>query len=630
MRRGAGKRTLSLGTSLLATASLCVACSGGRSAGSTASQFLAAWDRGDGRALTALTYRPAPGFAASFASLTSALHATSVQRTAGPVTTRGANATVTVTSTYMLPEVGPWKETTELALVRHSGNWFVQWSPAVVANGMGPGQKLTFHPQWAPRADILGAGGTPLTSQQSHVVVGVEGSRVKDAASLSKLLEASGAPASSVSAALSAAADHPTLFEPVFTLSMDQYQSLGGSTGPLHQAPGTVFQQATARTASTAGLAAHLVGTVGPVTADELKKLGAPYTASSSVGQNGLEAYYEKQLAGAPGGKVQIIGSDGAAVSTLATFAPQPGRPVSTSIDPAVQRAAEQAVASLPGTAALVAMRVSTGEVLASVSLPESVPFDAALDGTFPPGSTFKILTSTALFQAGLSPSSPATCPPTVTVDGKSFHNAEGDQPASTVAQAFTESCNTAFVQLATSHLKASSFTAVASLFGLGAPVGMGYPAFPGRVPAPTDGAALAATSIGQAGVVVSPLDMASVAADVARGSVRPPRLVAGAPSDGVAPRPLDPAVVSDLKSMMASVVASGTASGTGLPAGTYAKTGTAEYGSGNPLPTDAWLVGWHGDLAFAMVVQDSKGDGGPVDGPVVARFLAAVPASYG
>ena len=74
---------------------------------------------------------------------------------------------------------------------------------------------------------------------------------------------------------------------------------------------------------------------------------------------------------------------------------------------------------------------------------------------------------------------------------------------------------------------------------------------------------------------------------------------------------------------MMASVVASGTAAGQGLPAGTYAKTGTAQYGSSAPLKTDAWLMGFNGTTAFACLVVDSTGDGGPTCGPIVATFLA-------
>jgi cell division protein FtsI/penicillin-binding protein 2 len=490
---------------------------------------------------------------------------------------------------------------------------------------MSFGDTLALVPEWAPRAAILGAGGRALTAEQSLVEVGVEGQRIKDPSGLSRLLVASGAPAASVSSALAAAAAHPTFFEPVIDLSIPQYQALGGDTGALYQAPGTVFERVTKRVAVTPGLAAHLVGTVGPITADELSRLGSPYTSSSIVGQSGLEAMYEKQLAGTPGGRIERRSASGQVQSTLASFPATVGKPVSTSIDPAVQQAAERAIAGVAGTAALVAVRVSTGQVLASESLPTSTPFDAALDGEFPPGSTFKVLTSTALFGSGLTPSSAASCPPSVTIDGETFHNAEGDQPVSTLGQAFTESCNTAFVQLASSHLSAANFLAVADLYGIGTPVRMGYPAFPGRVPEPRDGADLAATSIGQASVVASPLELAVVAGDVARGAVLAPRLVTGAVGQ-MAARPLPAAAVSNLHSLMASVVTSGTAAGTGLPPGTYAKTGTAQYGSGNPLPTDAWLMGWRGDVAFAMVVQNSNGNGGPVDGPVIARFLDALP----
>jgi len=79
---------------------------------------------------------------------------------------------------------------------------------------------------------------------------------------------------------------------------------------------------------------------------------------------------------------------------------------------------------------------------------------------------------------------------------------------------------------------------------------------------------------------------------------------------------------------MMSAVVAGGTAAGQGLPAGTYAKTGTAQYGTSKPLKTDAWLVGFRGDIAFAALVVDSGGNGGPTCGPIVARFLNGLPAA--
>jgi cell division protein FtsI/penicillin-binding protein 2 len=122
--------------------------------------------------------------------------------------------------------------------------------------------------------------------------------------------------------------------------------------------------------------------------------------------------------------------------------------------------------------------------------------------------------------------------------------------------------------------------------------------------------------------VLASPLAMAMVAASIDTGVVRAPVLVDGAPDAKVRTGRLPSAVVADLHTMMAQVVATGTASGKGLPPGTFAKTGTAQYGSAHPLHTDAWLVGFNGNLAFAMVVVNG-GEGGPTDGPLVAKFFS-------
>jgi cell division protein FtsI/penicillin-binding protein 2 len=134
-----------------------------------------------------------------------------------------------------------------------------------------------------------------------------------------------------------------------------------------------------------------------------------------------------------------------------------------------------------------------------------------------------------------------------LTIDGETFHNAEGEQPIETLDQAFTESCNTAFIELASTHLTTPDFTVVARLYGLQRVPQPGLPAFLADVPPPTAQTALAATAIGQAGVVVSPLGMATVAASVDSGAVRAPILVRGAPDDRVAAVRLPANVVSDL-----------------------------------------------------------------------------------
>ena len=148
--------------------------------------------------------------------------------------------------------------------------------------------------------------------------------------------------------------------------------------------PGTQFEQATARSAITPQLAAHLVGTVGPITADQLKALGPPYDASSQVGQTGLEYAAERQLAGTPTTKVIVETAGGSLVKTLASFPGRPGRPLSTSLDPRVQRAAETALAGVHKNVAMVAIRASTGQVLAVVSDPTSVAYNTGAPGRLP------------------------------------------------------------------------------------------------------------------------------------------------------------------------------------------------------------------------------------------------------
>ena len=198
----------------------------------------------------------------------------------------------------------------------------------------------------------------------------------------------------------------------------------------------------------------------------------------------------------------------------------------------------------------------------------------------------------------------------------------------STIGGAFTESCNTAFLRLALAHLAPADFPAVARLYGLQRTPRPGLPAFAASVPRPASPTELAADAMGQGRLTFSPLGMATVAAAIDSGVVRAPRLVAGAPDDRVPAARLPARITAALRQMMISVVTRGTAAGTGLPAGTHAKTGTAEYGTGPEarLKIDGWLMGYDGDIPFAIVTHNTGGpDGGPVDGPIIARFLDAL-----
>ncbi len=616
--RARSRAVISGCASALLAGTVLSACGGSASPGTTARSYLAGWAKRDWAAMRSLVASPPADFSSVNAAALTDLSVRRASYTAGTLRASGARASEPVSERLEISGLGLITIRTVLRLVQRSGKWLVAWSPATIAPALRSGGRLSLQTTWAPRAPILGAGGAPLTTQAPMVTIGVEGQRVRRPASLLTSLLAAGAARPAARNAITAAKARPTWFEPVLTVTMARYEQLKPALYPV---PGTVFQTASARTAITPGLAAHVVGTVGPITAQELSSLRAPYDAGSVVGQTGLEQEYERQLAGLPGATVTVLGPNGSAVATIASLSPRPGTPVRTTISPRLQRAAEAALSGEQKSAALVAVSASTGAILAAVSVPDSSEFDQALGGSFPPGSSFKVITSTALIEHGLTPGSPASCPPTITIDGEVFHNAEGAAPISDLLHAFAESCNTAFIGLATRHLTAPEFPGTAALFRVGTSPRIGLPAFGGSVPLPTDLADLAATAIGQGRVLVSPLTMATVAAAADTGTVHPARLVDGAPDDQAPVSQLPPAVVTDLHEMMARVVAAGTAANRGLPAGTYAKTGTAQYGSGNPLPTDAWLIGFHGNIAFAMIVVDG-GEGGPTDGPLVAKFL--------
>ena len=606
---------------------LLTACGGtGSTPQATLKAFLADWGQRDWTAMAKLVDRPPPTFAATNAAAFSALGVTRVSYSSGVLQRAGSTAAAPVTGHLVLASIGAWALPTTVHLRDRGGHWLVEWSSTTIAPALVPGAHFAVTRTWAPRASILGAGDAPLVSQEPQIQVGVVGQRIKDPAQVTSLLVAAGAPPAAVATALAQAKLHPTYFEPVFTVSKATYEASIYGTA-VYSIPGTSFVPTSQRAAITPGLAAHLVGTTGPVTAQELHTLGAAYQAGDVVGQTGLEQYDQSQLAGTPGGTVMVVSSKGATLATLETVAPKPGQAVRTSIDPTVQRAGEAALAGVTQPAALVAVRAATGQILASVSQdPPGQGLDYALDATVPPGSTFKTVTATALIMAGLTPTSPATCPPELTVDGKPFKNVTGEAGGriDNLGEAFAQSCNTAFIGLATKDLQPASFPQTAALFGIGVTPRMGYPAFGGKVPAPSDGADLAATAIGQGQVLVSPLDMAMVAADIDAGAAHQPRLVVGAPDDASPPTPIDPAVVTDLHQMMAQVVTTGTAAGQGLPAGTDAKTGTAEFGTATPPATHAWLIGFEGAVAFAVFVYGG-GTGGPVAGPLAARFLKAL-----
>ena len=585
-----------------------------------ARSYLSAWNRRDFAAMAAMVEHPPPDFAAIHQALFTDLGVANWQYRLGAVTAHTGAADAAFSAHLVLGGIGTWDYSGSLHLAKVFGHWLVEWTPATMYRGLTAGAKLTFQRTFLPRAAVVGAGGTVLAGPTDVVTVGLQGDAVTSVSEVTTALTQAGIDSSAIAAALKTAAAHPNQFTPVADLADARYQQVKPI---IFHVPGTRFQRRTGQVSITPDLGAHVVGSLGTITSQQLHQLGLPYRASDSVGQTGIEAQYERQLAGTPGGSIQVVGANGAVVATLATFTAKPGMPVQTTLDLHTQQAAEAALNGVKLPAALVAIRASTGEVLAAVSRPDSTPFDRSLQGQYPPGSTFKVITSAALLATGLTPDTATTCPKTLTVDGRPFKNFEGESALDiTFLRAFAVSCNTAFISLA-GKLTGNQLIAAAGQFGFGTNLQPGVPVFGGQIPPPVDEVEKVASAIGQGRVLASPLEMAAVAATVDSGTFHAPRLVQGAPDDTAKPITVAQPIVDGLRTMMAAVVSSGT----GMPANVggsppvYGKTGTAEFGNAVPPMTHAWFIGFRGDIAFAIVVEGG-GVGGTVAGPIAAKFL--------
>ncbi|KPC69922.1 penicillin-binding protein [Streptomyces sp. NRRL WC-3753] len=333
---------------------------------------------------------------------------------------------------------------------------------------------------------------------------------------------------------------------------------------------------------------------------------------------------------GGPRGAVELVDrASGKTVRTEASFGkkPDPGaadRPVRTTLDATWQSAAEKALGEAGGkNASLVALRVDNGEVLALANSPSS-GFNRAASGTYAPGSTFKIVTSSALLLKGaVAPDDVVDCPKYLTV-GKEFHNVEtSEHPGATFRKDFTESCNTAFISLRGKLDDGELGKVARTYFGIGQVWHAGIPTYDGSVPVPKDETEKAASMIGQGRVQANPLIMASVTATAVSGEFHQPSLTAGN-EDETRTEPLPDEVVTQLRGLMRATVTDGTARVLAdLPGEVGAKTGTAEVS--DDQDNNGWLVAHRGNVAVAVVVEEGVTGGGSA-GPVVHSLLSAVP----
>ena len=518
-----------------------------------------------------------------------------------------------------------WTYRTQARLTEGDDGWVVDWDRAVLAPELAADEMLRLRRLQPPRANVLGAGAATLVENRAVTRFGIDRGKVDPAQAAGSARELAvlvgvdpGPYADRVSRA------GPRQFVEAITLRDEQ---AAAAIAGYPRIPGAVAVRDQVPLGPNSVFARPLLGRVGPVTAELIERDPGVYVEGDEVGLSGLQRRYDARLGGRRGAAVLAVKPDGAA-RTLHEVPATPGEPVATTLDPALQQAAEDALTGVGSAAAVVVVQPSTGRVLAAASGTGGQGYSTATSGAYPPGSTFKVVTALAMLRAGMTPDSQVQCPATITVDGRTFKN-YSDFPADrvgtmTLTEAVASSCNTVFLGAADEVGPEQLAQAAASLGVTGwddTTVGLG--SRDGTVPADGSTTEKAAATIGQGKVTATPLAMATMMASVQAGHTVSPVLVTDpAPEPAAAPaQPLTAQEAAQLQTMTAATVTSGTASSLGLPGGTRAKTGTAEFGRATPPQTHAWFVAAEGDRAVAVFVQQGS-SGASTAGPIAARVL--------
>ena len=566
------------------------------SAEPTAQAFLLDWQQQDYAGAGALTTATPRTVTADLSTAFAQVDATQLFLAMDSIVQHGSTAVASFTASVDLAEQGRvWAYHGRFGLRQVDGSWKVEWAPSVIEPDLGPGDRLAVVTDFPSRASVLDSEGNPLQVNAPVYVLGVmPGSLAHPAATARAFASATGLEAAQVLGQISAAP--PREFLRLASLDPASYVNLRSR---LARVPGLVVKRASERLfqAKATGLVGQVGGEIDPV----LRADGASYLPGTTVGLTGLEASYQRQLIGTPTTEVVIVNSAGAQQRVLARWMGAAGSPVHTTISASVQDAALTALAGGANSAEIVAVQSTTGQVLAvaqhqgSGALPAAGPLDAKLT----PGIAFTIVSTAALLATGLKTSSQISCENSFSVGGQTF-TSDGTGELKPFSAEFADGCGTVFAGLS-ERLNASKLASVAKAFGIGADWSqLQVPAFSGSVPSLGGEANVAAETIGQGNVQMSPLSMAMVAAAVDSGYWHTPQVIEnpGDPPDS-AGTALDPGTLPALRSLMLGAVRGGAAHAADLP-GTpvYGQVGLVRSGSG----WTSWFVGFRGTIAFTVI----------------------------
>ncbi|MCL5962691.1 MAG: penicillin-binding protein 2 [Chloroflexi bacterium] len=593
------------------------------------------------------------------------------KKESAPAASQATSLKVPCTVTLEVGRFGRFTEQNGLPLVLEGDAWRVEWSPSLIFRGLSDENSVRVTPADPVRGSILDRNGKLLAEPGKVLDVGVVPGQIKDESKvLAALSGYLGIKPESIKARYANA--KPDWWVPLKELPLSKQDEAKAKIGGIG---GIGIREKEERVYPYGSLAAHAVGYVSAVSADDLKKLAAKgYEETDVVGRQGLEATMEEVLAGQKGGTLTVVGQDGKTVRTVAERKAKPGGTVRLTIDIDVQRKAEEALGDKAGSIVVIDPRDHSILALAShpafdpgsfilglsdedwkkLSEDKRLPFqNRPVLSAYPTGSVFKVVTMAAgLEKGGFRPDSQFDSPGQWTLPGTNqvFRDwiPQGHGRLS-LMDGLAQSANPVFYEIGykLNSIDSNLLPSYAKEFGFGAPTGLvGLPENAGTLPSPEwkkrtkgqdwypgDAVNLA---IGQGYLEATPLQMANLYAALADGgNLRSPLLVKSV-SDGTGTKeyssepkgklPVSQGTQNAIREGMKRAAADpkGTANyafkGFRIP--TAAKTGSAENQSAD---AHAWFAGYapadQPEVVIIVMIEGGRA-GGEVAAPPARKFL--------
>ncbi|TKC19140.1 penicillin-binding transpeptidase domain-containing protein [Robertmurraya kyonggiensis] len=551
-----------------------------------------------------------------------------------------------VYSVQMETSAGPLEFTHKATLVKEKNEteqeWFVNWEPSLIFPQLLAGDTVGVKTLKATRGEIRDRNGSGLAINAPANVVGVVPGKLGEQ-SIEKLASILSIEEEEINSKLSATWVKPELFVPLATLPYGETD-----IQPYLEIPGVMIQEETVRSYPFGASAAHLVGYVREVTAEQLEKLKEKgYSSGDVVGNSGLESIYEEELRGQDGVHIFIKKEDGSLKETLAEKEVVQGKNLELTIDANLQNELFQQLDGDAGTS--VALDPTNGALLALVSTPSfdpnafvrglsdeqweewnsdpKKPFFNRFVNRNAPGSVFKTITAAIGLKTGI------TVPNDVKeIDGIRWSKDESwggyyvtrvkDKASVNLRNAFVYSDNIYFAQEAV-EMGVEKFVEEVSAFGFGDELNLPFPVKPSQLA--NDGikteVQLADSAYGQGEVLMSPIHLATIySALLNEGDMLYPSLLKDEQPKVWKEGLIDHETVHLLKENLRQVVEDPGGSGHGTTISGKAmagKSGTAEIKASKDDKSgteNGWFVGFdleQPNLLVAMMVEDVKNRGG-------------------